>query len=184
MNIKEFTESAIAIYLEKGGTVHPDITLDIFQALREPLATMTIGGAGGRHRQEVGRALLVDLEVMEEGFPQVGILDHAPRTHNAGDIKRLARSTHHHAHGARIVAHGQERCVTMSCQGQVSMDLVAEHHHAIFPGQSRYLAQHISLPCDADGVVWIAQDHHGRMIPLEDALQALEIHLVKTIGGA
>lgn len=33
MNIKEFTESAIALYLEKGGTVHPDITLDIFQLI-------------------------------------------------------------------------------------------------------------------------------------------------------
>lgn len=30
MNIKEFSKSAIALYLEKGGTVHPDITLDIF----------------------------------------------------------------------------------------------------------------------------------------------------------
>lgn len=29
MTTKEFTESAIALYLEKGGTVHPDITLDI-----------------------------------------------------------------------------------------------------------------------------------------------------------
>ena len=33
MNIKEFTESAIMLYLEKGGTVHPDITLDIFQLI-------------------------------------------------------------------------------------------------------------------------------------------------------
>lgn len=33
MNIKEFTESAIAIYQEKGGTAHPDITLDIFQLI-------------------------------------------------------------------------------------------------------------------------------------------------------
>ena len=34
MNIKEFTESAIAVYLEKGGgTFHHDITLDIFQLI-------------------------------------------------------------------------------------------------------------------------------------------------------
>ncbi len=33
MNIKEFTESAIAVYLEKGGSVHPDITLDIFKLI-------------------------------------------------------------------------------------------------------------------------------------------------------
>lgn len=33
MNIKEFTESAIAIYQEKGGKAHPDITLDIFQLI-------------------------------------------------------------------------------------------------------------------------------------------------------
>ena len=29
MTTKDFTESAIALYLEKGGMVHPDITLDI-----------------------------------------------------------------------------------------------------------------------------------------------------------
>jgi hypothetical protein len=33
MNIKEFTKSAITLYLEKGGTVHPDITLDIFKLI-------------------------------------------------------------------------------------------------------------------------------------------------------
>ena len=33
MTIKEFTETAIALYLEKGGKVHPDITLDIFNLI-------------------------------------------------------------------------------------------------------------------------------------------------------
>ena len=33
MNIKEFTELVITKYLEKGGTVHPDITLEIFQLI-------------------------------------------------------------------------------------------------------------------------------------------------------
>ncbi len=33
MNIKEFTETTIALYLEKGGAVHPDITLDIFRLI-------------------------------------------------------------------------------------------------------------------------------------------------------
>jgi len=33
MTIKEFTESAIKAYLEKGGTVHPHITLDIFKLI-------------------------------------------------------------------------------------------------------------------------------------------------------
>ena len=35
MNIKDFTESAIALYLEKGGTIHPDITLCIFQLIEK-----------------------------------------------------------------------------------------------------------------------------------------------------
>lgn len=33
MTIKEFTESAISVYLEHGGTVHPDITLEVFQLI-------------------------------------------------------------------------------------------------------------------------------------------------------
>ena len=33
MTIKEFTESAIKAYLEKGGSVNPHITLDIFQLI-------------------------------------------------------------------------------------------------------------------------------------------------------
>lgn len=35
MTIKEFTESAIASYLKNGGTVHPDITLSIFQLIEK-----------------------------------------------------------------------------------------------------------------------------------------------------
>jgi serine/threonine protein kinase len=35
MSIKGFTESAIALYLEKGGSVNPDITLDIFQLIEK-----------------------------------------------------------------------------------------------------------------------------------------------------
>ena len=35
MNIKEFTESVIALYLEKGGIVHPDITLAVFQFIEK-----------------------------------------------------------------------------------------------------------------------------------------------------
>ncbi len=33
MTIKEFTESAITAYLENGGTVNPNITLDVFQLI-------------------------------------------------------------------------------------------------------------------------------------------------------
>ena len=33
MTIKQFTESAISVYLKNGGIVHPDITLDIFQLI-------------------------------------------------------------------------------------------------------------------------------------------------------
>ena len=35
MTIKEFTESVISIYLNNGGTVHPDITLDIFKLIEK-----------------------------------------------------------------------------------------------------------------------------------------------------
>ena len=53
MTIKEFTETAIALYLEKGGIVHPDITLDIFklieanESLRSEYVAMT------KHYKEV-----------------------------------------------------------------------------------------------------------------------------------
>jgi hypothetical protein len=33
MNLKEFTESVIALYLDKGGNLHPDVTLDIFRLI-------------------------------------------------------------------------------------------------------------------------------------------------------
>ena len=33
MNVKEFTESVIAVYEDKGGKQHPDITLKIFQLI-------------------------------------------------------------------------------------------------------------------------------------------------------
>lgn len=40
MNIKEYTESVIAHYLQNGGTVHPDITLDIFQMIENNQALL------------------------------------------------------------------------------------------------------------------------------------------------
>lgn len=33
MNVKQFTESIIEVYERRGGTVHPDITLDIFRLI-------------------------------------------------------------------------------------------------------------------------------------------------------
>ena len=33
MTIKDYTESIIAVYEKRGGTVHPDITLDIFRLI-------------------------------------------------------------------------------------------------------------------------------------------------------
>ena len=33
MNLKDYTESIIAVYEKRGGKVHPDITLDIFRLI-------------------------------------------------------------------------------------------------------------------------------------------------------
>lgn len=53
MNIKEFTESAIALYLEKGGKVHPDITLDIFQLIEFNESLLTDYIALKKHYKEI-----------------------------------------------------------------------------------------------------------------------------------
>ena len=53
MNIKEFTESVIAIYLEKGGTVHPDITLDIFLLIENNESLLNDYQSLAKHYKEV-----------------------------------------------------------------------------------------------------------------------------------
>lgn len=53
MNIKEFTESAIAIYQEKGGTAHPDITLDIFQLIENNESLLSDYQTLAKHYKEV-----------------------------------------------------------------------------------------------------------------------------------
>jgi hypothetical protein len=53
MNIKEFTESVIAIYLEKGGTVHPDITLDIFLLIENNESLLKDYQSLAKHYKEV-----------------------------------------------------------------------------------------------------------------------------------
>lgn len=53
MNIKEFTESAIALYVEKGGTVHPDITLDIFRLIENNESLLSDYKALKEHYVEV-----------------------------------------------------------------------------------------------------------------------------------
>lgn len=53
MNIKEFTKSAIAVYLEKGGTVHPDISLDIFQLIENNESLLNDYQSLSKHYKEV-----------------------------------------------------------------------------------------------------------------------------------
>ena len=53
MTIKEFTESTIEQYLEKGGTIHPDITLDIFKFI------------------EANESLLADYIVLKKHYPGI-----------------------------------------------------------------------------------------------------------------
>ena len=53
MNIKEFTELAIAIYLEKGGIVHPDITLNIFQLIENNESLLSDYQSLAKHYKEV-----------------------------------------------------------------------------------------------------------------------------------
>lgn len=53
MNIKEFTESAIAIYQQNGGTAHPDITLDIFQLIENYESLLSDYQSLAKHYKEV-----------------------------------------------------------------------------------------------------------------------------------
>ena len=53
MNIKEFTELAITKYLEKGGTVHPDITLEIFQLIENNESLLNDYQSLTKHYKEV-----------------------------------------------------------------------------------------------------------------------------------
>ena len=52
-NLKDYTESIIAVYEKRGGKVHPDITLDIFRLI------------------EGDPDLLREYHSMKEGFPGI-----------------------------------------------------------------------------------------------------------------
>lgn len=53
MNIKEFTESVITAYLEKGGEVNPDITLHLFQFIENDKVLLSEYNALKSHYKEV-----------------------------------------------------------------------------------------------------------------------------------
>ena len=53
MNIKEFTESIIAEYLESGGEVNPDITLHLFQYIESNKDLLSEYNALKSHYKEV-----------------------------------------------------------------------------------------------------------------------------------
>ena len=53
MNIKEFTESAIAAYLEHGGEVSPDVTLHLFQFIENNKDLLNEYNALKSHYKEV-----------------------------------------------------------------------------------------------------------------------------------
>ncbi|MBQ8064492.1 MAG: hypothetical protein IJ200_02420 [Prevotella sp.] len=53
MNIKEFTESAIAAYLKSGGKVNPDVTLHLFQFIESDEELLREYNALKSHYKEV-----------------------------------------------------------------------------------------------------------------------------------
>ena len=53
MNIKEFTESAIAAYLKSGGMVNPDVTLHLFQFIESDEELLREYNALKSHYKEV-----------------------------------------------------------------------------------------------------------------------------------
>ena len=53
MNIKEFTESIITAYLERGGEVNPDITLHLFQFIESNNELLSEYNALKSHYKEV-----------------------------------------------------------------------------------------------------------------------------------
>lgn len=53
MNIKDFTESVISTYLEKGGEVNPDITLHLFQFIENDKVLLSEYNALKGHYKEV-----------------------------------------------------------------------------------------------------------------------------------
>lgn len=53
MNIKDFTESAIELYLESGGTIHPDITRDIFKLIESNKSLLADYIALKKHYKEI-----------------------------------------------------------------------------------------------------------------------------------
>ena len=69
MNIKEFTESVITAYLEKGGEVCPDITLHLFQFIENDKSLLSEYNALKSHYEEVnpmmGQTLFDDDEEFE-----------------------------------------------------------------------------------------------------------------------
>ena len=53
MNIKDFTESIITAYLEKGGEMNPDITLHLFQFIENNKELLSEYNALKSHYKEV-----------------------------------------------------------------------------------------------------------------------------------
>lgn len=53
MTIKQFTESAIAEYINKGGAVHPNITLDVFKLVEGDEALLNDYYSLSNHYKEV-----------------------------------------------------------------------------------------------------------------------------------
>ena len=118
---------------------------------------------------------------MVEALAEFGVFDHHPRADQAGDVESFGGGTEGYGHLAGVVAHRHGGDVASAFEHEVAVDFVADYHHVGLAGHGGHLAQGVFVPLDADGIVGVAQNHHGGVVAFDDLGQAVEVHAV---GGA
>ena len=133
------------------------VVFDVVFCLVKPFASAFVGRFGGYGGEERGFIEFVGFKPFEETFSQVGILNHAPRTDNTGNVECLGWCRERHSYCGRVITYRCKYMMGVAKHGKVGMDLVADDNYAIAPGKRAYFAQYFNVPSYTYRVVRVAQ---------------------------
>ncbi len=71
-----------------------------------------------------------------------------------------------------------------SAEHHIAVDFIGNEHHAVVAAYLGHAAQGVGVPLQADGVVGIADYHHGGPLAVNHLYEPVEVHLICAVGVA
>lgn len=130
-----------------------DVALDVGEALVEPLGAVAVGGGDADEGEEVAEVEFAVVEELGELLTQGGIGDDAVTAGETGHVEGFAGAGEGDAILRSDFADGGEGDVMVAGEGEVGMDLIADHDDALALTDVGHAGEFVARPDAPSGVV-------------------------------